>query len=249
MSKRRVAPPTIEIGAESSLPRFVKRRGKTENEICKRIIQAIFEHRIPPGERLTEEFLAETFEVSRTIVRQAVARLSQDGIFVKLPNIGTTVASPTNQQTKDMLCVRRMVEPEIVKSLAGSVTMAGLNQLREHLRAELQARKNNQRGTLLRLTGEFHLLLAELSRNDVLVQLMTRLQVLTCLAVFVRAKDEEACLPDEHSRITEAIAKRDGETAAMEMIRHLDHVEKDLELDRVEENSSLLRTMVWLRGR
>lgn len=231
------------------LPRFEKLRGKTETEICKRIIQAIFEQRIPPGERLTEELLAEAFDVSRTIVRQAVARLSQDGILVKMPNVGSTVASPTNKETKDILAVRRMVEPEIVRGLSRSLTAEGLSQLRKHLRAESEARKNNQRGTLVRLVGEFHLLLAELAGNQVLVQLITRLQALTCLAIFLRAKEEQACPPDEHSRITDAIARGDGETAALEMVHHLNHVEKDLKLDQDEESSGLSKTMAWMRGR
>ncbi|RWD98757.1 GntR family transcriptional regulator [Mesorhizobium sp.] len=230
------------------LPRFEKAHGKTEAEICRRIIHAIFEHRLPPGERLTEELLAETFNVSRTIVRQAMARLSQDGILVKLPNVGSTVASPSRKETRDILTVRRMVEPEIVRTLAGSITEAGLAQLHEHLAAEAEARKNDARGTLVRLVGEFHLRLAELTGNYVLIQLVTRLQTLTCLAILLHAKEEDACPPGEHGRITDAIARGDGETAAIEMFRHLKHVEMDLKLDGDDKASNFSETMAWLRG-
>ncbi|MFC3725691.1 GntR family transcriptional regulator [Neoaquamicrobium sediminum] len=230
------------------LPRFEKLHGKTEAEICRRIIHAIFEQRIPPGERLTEERLAETFNVSRTIVRQAMARLSQDGILVKMPNVGSTVASPTRKETRDILAVRRMVEPEIVRTLAVSVSEAGLAELHEHLEAETAARKNDARGTFVRLAGEFHLRLAELTGNHVLVQLMTRLQTLTCLAILLHAKGEQACPPGEHGQITDAIARQDGETAAREMLHHLKHVEMDLRLDGEERTSSFSETMAWLRG-
>ena len=230
------------------LPRFEKAHGKTEAEICRRIIHAIFEQRIPPGERLTEELLADTFDVSRTVVRQAMARLSQDGILVKMPNVGSTVASPSRKETRDILTARRIVEPEIVKMLAASMTETGLAQLREHLAAETEARNNEARGTFVRLAGEFHLRLAELTGNHVLVQLMTRLQTLTCLAILLHAKEEEACPPGEHAKITDAIARGDGDTAAREMIHHLRHVELDLKLDGEEQASSFSETMAWLRG-
>ena len=58
-------------------------RGQSEQLIRRRLLQAIFEQRMPPGARLTEESLAETFDVSRTVIRQVIARLAQDGILVK----------------------------------------------------------------------------------------------------------------------------------------------------------------------
>ena len=230
------------------LPRFEKLHGKTEAEIYKRIIHAIFEQRIHPGERLTEERLAETFNVSRTIVRLAMARLSQDGILVKMPNVGSTVASPSRKETRDILAVRRMVEPEIVRTLATSDTEIDLDQLREHLAAEAEARGNGDQGTFVRLAGEFHLILAVLTGNHALIQLITRLQTLTCLAILLHAKEEEACPPGEHAKITDAIARRDGETAALEMISHLKHVEMDLKLDGEDRVSNFSETMAWLRG-
>lgn len=231
-----------------TLPRFEKLHGKSEAEIYKRIIHAIFEQRIPPGERLTELLLADTFSVSRTVVRQAMVRLSQDGILVKLPNVGTTVASPTPKETRDILAVRKMVEPEIVRGLAATLTRNGLSRLQKHLAEETAAREDHARGTLVRLVGEFHLLLAELSGNLMVAQLMTRLQTLTCLAILLHARDDKACPPDEHSRITKAIARGDGDTAAREMLKHLDHVEKDLNLDEDDTRSSLSNTLEWLRG-
>ncbi|RUZ77860.1 GntR family transcriptional regulator [Mesorhizobium sp. M7A.F.Ca.US.006.01.1.1] len=233
---------------EPSLPRFQKAHGKSEAEIRRRILQAIFEMRLPPGERLTEEQLAETFDVSRTVVRQAIARLSQDGILVKIPNIGTTVAAPTRKETRDILAVRKMVEPAIVRILSAAPVGGGLERIHAHLARETTARAKGDRGTLVRLTGEFHLLLAEVAANDVLTRLMTSLQTLTCLAILLYAEQNEACPPDEHSRIVEAIAGGDGERAATEMLQHLQHVEFDLHLDRAEPGSPLSDTIAWLRG-
>lgn len=229
---------------DNTLPRFKKSHGKSEAEIRRRIVQAVFEQRMRPGERITEEQLAAAFDVSRTVVRQAMARLAQDGILEKLPNVGSTVASPSRKQTRDILSIRKMVEPEIVRALAASVSEKGLAKLRAHLAEEVDARNRGDRGTLVRLTGEFHLLLAELEGNELLTRLMTGLQALTCLAILLHAEREDGCPPDEHSTIVAAIAAGDGEAAAGEMLRHLRHVEKDLHLDRPEPKS----TLAWLRG-
>lgn len=234
--------------ADGKLPLLEKSRGRTEAEIRRRILQAIFEQRLPAGESITEEQLAATFDVSRTVVRQAVARLAQDGILVKSPNKGTTVASPSRKEARDILFVRRLVEPEIVRVLASAPHKFGLVELRKHIAEENEARLAGQRGTLVRLTGEFHLLLAELSGNQVLRRLMTQLQTLTCLAVLLYAEHDDACPRDEHLRIVDAIAAGDGAAAAQEMLRHLTHVEKDLKLDRMTPESSFDDAMGWLRG-
>ncbi|WP_164778525.1 GntR family transcriptional regulator [Mesorhizobium sp. M7A.F.Ca.US.006.01.1.1] len=227
-----------------TLPRFEKSHGKSEAEIRRRILKAVFEQRMRPGERLTEEQLATAFDVSRTVVRQAMARLAQDGILEKLPNVGSTVASPSRKQTRDILAIRKMVEPEIVRSLAAAPSGPAVARLRAHLLQEFDARKRGDRGTLVRLTGEFHLLLAELAGNELLTHLMTGLQALTCLAILLHAEREDACPPDEHGTIVAAIEVGDGEAAAAQMLHHLRHVEKDLHLDRPEPESAL----AWLRG-
>lgn len=234
---------------ERTLVRFEKSHGRTEVEIRKRILQAIFEQRLPPGERITEEQLASTFDVSRTVVRQAMARLSQDGILVKSPNIGSTIAAPTRKEARDILAVRRMVEPDIVGILANMPSRQDLvARMDQHLAQEDEARRTRSRGTQVRLAGEFHLLLAEMAGNRILVRLMNQLQALTCLAILLYAGRDEACPPDEHGRIARAIAEGDHATAAREMLSHLHHVEQDMNLERGGDTASFTDSIEWLRG-
>lgn len=234
---------------ERTLVRFEKSHGRTEVEIRKRILQAIFEQRLPPGEKITEEQLATTFDVSRTVVRQAMARLSQDGILVKSPNIGSTIAAPTRKEVRDILAVRRMVEPNIVRILASSPAKQDLiARLDQHLALEDEARRTRSRGAQVRLSGEFHLLLAEMAGNRILVRLMNQLQALTCLAILLYAGRDEACPPDEHSRIARAIADGDHAASAREMLSHLQHVEQDMDLERGVDTAGFMDSIEWLRG-
>jgi DNA-binding GntR family transcriptional regulator len=227
----------------------VKRvHGYTEVEITRKLILAIFEQRLPPGQRITESQLSETFDVSRTVVRQSIARLSEIGVFKKTPNLGCEIASPTRDEARRMLEVREMVEPAVVKGLASNRTPAQLTALHEHIAMESEARLKHDRSTLVRLTGEFHLKLAEMSGNPYIIRLMTELQVLTCLAILVHAEAESGCPRDEHSSIVSAIERADGESAGKDMLHHLKHIASDLRLDRPEPENNLQNAMAWLRG-
>ncbi|TPE49292.1 GntR family transcriptional regulator [Amaricoccus solimangrovi] len=223
-----------------------RRRGYAEREITRRLIHAIFEQRLPPGARITEEQLAETFGVSRTVVRQSMNRLSEMGVFRKTPNQGCTIAAPTRHEARKMLAVRDMIEPPMARLVAESWKADELDLLRDHLGREEAARRAGDRSTLVRLTGEFHLKLAEMTGNPFLVRIITELQVLTCLAILVHAESETGCPRDEHGVIVDAIERRDGAAAAAEMARHLDHIVEELQLDRRDPERNLEKAFRWL---
>ena len=223
-----------------------QKRGFAEREVTRRLIQAIFEQRLPPGARITEEQLAEAFNVSRTVVRQSMNRLSEMGLFKKTPNQGCTIAAPTRQEARMMLEVRALIEPAIAQRATSSASRRTSNSC-----ARISGRKRRRvsrriGSTLVRLTGEFHLLIAEMTGNPYLVRIMTELQVLTCLAILVHAESETGCPRDEHSVIVAAIAQRDGNLAAAEMTNHLRHIANELQLDRKGPERSLERAFRWL---
>ena len=88
------------------------------------IYAAVIDHRLPPGARLREEELAQTFAVSRTLVRQALHRLAQDGVVLLRPNRGAQVPEPTRAEGAHVFDARRVVECEVVRRLAGALEKA-----------------------------------------------------------------------------------------------------------------------------
>lgn len=224
----------------------LRRHGYTESEITRRLIEAIFEQRLPPGERITESQLAEIFGVSRTVVRLSMSKLSEIGVFKKTPNLGYTIASPSRAEARMMLDVRKMIEPEVVRMVARSRSENDMARLLDHIRSENTARELGDRSTLVRLSGEFHLKLAEISGNIYLVHILTQLQVLTCLAILVHAESETGCPRDEHSSMVQAIADGDGDRAAAEMNHHLKHIAEELQLGVERPEPSLESAFRWL---
>lgn len=217
---------TRSLDAESSA-------GASVEEISDKILGAVWEHRLPPGTKLVEEKLAAVFGVSRTKIRLALARLSHDGILTIEPNRGTFVASPTVEQARQVFDARRLIEPALVRALCSTgVRREQLQRLRKNIAMEADARSRNDRRATIRLSGEFHVLLAGLSQNAYATRYMRELCSLTCLVIALYdAPGTPACPHHEHVTIVDALEARDADTACTLMLEHLDHVENTLRLE------------------
>jgi DNA-binding GntR family transcriptional regulator len=198
---------------------------------------AIFEHRLPPGTKLGEDRLAGIFGVSRARIRQVLPRLARDGVVHLEPNRGAFVAKPTVQQARDVFEARRVVEPAIVQWLLKKPNRRALvTRLRQHVNAERHARDANDVRAIVRMSGEFHILLAEMAGNALLARTMRELATLTCLIIALYDKPSMPhCLGDEHAAIVNALAIGDGKRLSQLMIEHLNHVEEGLELSVSED--------------
>jgi len=246
MSSR--APLKARNGPEAASVRPARRnaspaRGQRENsqdEIYERIYVAILEHRLHPGTKLVEERLAEIFGVGRARIREVLARLAHEQIVELFPQRGAYVAKPTIEQARDVFEARRLIEPAVLRRLVDNLTPEKLAQLRRHQELELDARRRDDKRAVIRLSGEFHSLAAELAGNTALARSMRELSVLTCLMIFLYdAPTATSCRADEHSQIIDAIAERDAVRAGRLMVEHLNHIESSMKLEAPTEEADL----------
>jgi DNA-binding GntR family transcriptional regulator len=205
---------------------------KSVDDIYEKIYVAILEHRLHPGTKLGEEKLADIFGVSRARIREVLARLAHEQIVDLFPQRGAFVAKPTIEQARDVFEARRLIEPAVVRRLVDNLTPEKIQRLRDHVATEAKARQRGDKRAVIRLSGEFHTLLAELAGNSALARSMRELSILTCLTIFLYdAPTAQSCRHDEHEMIIEAMARRDGGRAEKIMLEHLDHIEGSLSLD------------------
>jgi DNA-binding GntR family transcriptional regulator len=212
----------------------------SKDDIHARIYKAIVEHRLQPGTKLTEERIAELFAVSRTQVRGVLQRLAVEQLVTLVPNRGAFVATPSVAQAHDVLDVRRTLEPGVVRRLIERIAAGegrdAVKQLRTLVRREQQAHASGDRRAAVRLSGEFHVLLAELSGSSIYHRMMRELTPLTCLAILTfEAPTAAACPNDEHTRLIDAIEAGNATKAAALMTDHLHHIENALDLNRRDE--------------
>ncbi|OWY26921.1 GntR family transcriptional regulator [Herbaspirillum robiniae] len=211
-----------------------------DQNVYEAIFNAVMHGRLKPGTRLQEASLCEQFGVSRTVVRQALRRLSELRIVDVVPNKGAAVATPGPKETRDVFAARRAIEGAIVREVARHIDHGDLARLRQRLQAEHAALHEGDHPRWVALAGGFHLALAELSGNQVLERMLTELMTRCSLIVALyEVPGEASCEHDEHARLVDLLALRDGNGAAAEMERHLLALEARLRLP--EEKSDALR--------
>jgi DNA-binding GntR family transcriptional regulator len=195
------------------------------------IYAAVMDHRLAPATRLREEELAQTFEVSRTSVRQALHRLAQDGVVLLRPNRGAQVPEPTRQDGEHVFDARRVVECEVARRLAGKLDKAQLAELRRLVETESRAHGAGDRSEAIRLSGEFHRRLAQMSGNPIFVRMLEELLPTTSLLMALyKAPGEPMCVAHSHLQLLGVLGDGSGGAAATEMRRHLNEIERSLDV-------------------
>ena len=197
------------------------------------LTRAIVEHRLQPGAKLTEQTLAGHFDVSRTLVRQALFQLSQRRLVTLEPARGAFVASPSAEEARQVFAVRRMLEVELTRAFVAAATPAHIDALRDHIAREQAAVQRQDVEGRTELLGDFHVLMAELLGNhvlaDVLQDLLARCAIATLMYQSSHAAHDSSA---EHAALVECFAAGNVTRAVKLMREHLDHVEAGLKLDQ-----------------
>lgn len=201
----------------------------TEDLIYDTIAKALLAGRLAPGAQLVEVRLAEIFGVSRERIRKVLHRLGHARLLELIPNRGAFVASPTLDQAREIYEARRIVEGGIVGRLAGRLTAAQATALRAHAKLEEAALKRGDRALSIRLSGEFHTLLAACVASPfVLRQLQELVSRTSMLVAFFEPAASSECACEEHEEILAALLKADPARAMKAMHTHLSLIETRL---------------------
>ncbi len=198
----------------------------TTSFIVESLTRAIVEHHLQPGAKLVEQKLADQYGVSRTLVRQAMYRLSQNRLIKIEPARGAFVAAPSAAEAKQVFEVRRMLEAGMVRAFVANAKAADIKVLQTHIAQEKQAVQGGDVPVRTELLGNFHVRMAQLMRNDVLAQLLSDLISRSALITLMyQTSSAAAHSHEEHEQILKAIKARNADKAIELMDAHLRHVE------------------------
>jgi DNA-binding GntR family transcriptional regulator len=195
------------------------------------VVEAVSDRRLPAGTKLGEEELARLFETSRTTIRQALQHLGFLGLVRLEPKRGAYIAQPSPSYAADLYAARRAIEAETVAEATRYCTARDIRRLRQHIEVQQNAASAGDRRELVRLRGEFHLVLAEVSGNEVLTGLLA--QLLPRCALIRALYDPEPLIArpiDEHVELVDLMAKGDVEAAVALVRQHLEINERRLQL-------------------
>ncbi|MCP1443346.1 DNA-binding GntR family transcriptional regulator [Pseudomonas sp. GGS8] len=196
------------------------------DDLYSRIFDAILEQRINADSRFTEDSLAQMFGARRSDIRNVLTQLSHQQIIILRTNHRPRVAEPDVEQTRQTLHARRLTEITLVKLACQQPRPKKLKRLRALIESE---RLCKERGPAIRLSGEFHLQLAEMAGNAPLVHFLGSLVPLTSLATaHFNAWVEGYCVWQVHEGILAAVECGDARRAETLLTRHLDYMEETL---------------------
>ena len=189
--------------------------------IADSITTAIVERRLMPGTKLAEQKIADIFQVSRTLVRQALMQLSRDRLITLEPARGARVAEPSLDEARQVFEARNMLEAAMIRRAASGLSEAQIAELREHLKAESEAVKRTDVPGRTRLLADFHVVIARMLGNEVLAGMLGDL-VSRCslIALMYQSAHSAAHSYDEHVAIVDALARRDARGAVRLMEQH-----------------------------
>ncbi len=222
-------PKPADLNAAATQPKngkpgqVTKAATRTE-KVHEALRQAIIEQQLSPGARLPEDMIGDTFGTSRTIAREALLRLSVEGLVDLLPNRGAFVANPSLDEGRDVFVVRRGLERMVVLQLGGQLSPAHITELRRMLEQEELAGARDE-CEAIRLAGEFHLRLAEMTGNKLLIRYLTETVSRCSLVMTIYGRPHSVdCGIDEHRQIIEALIAGDKARAAEMMEHHIEQV-------------------------
>ena len=143
----------------------ISERRKKENnrEYAYRVLRDnIMTMQLLPGETLNEAELAEIFHVSRTPVHEAVIMLKEEMLVEVYPQSGSKVSYININTLKEGYFMRSVLEPEILMTLAGSLSQDYVEKIKENLDLQkkvLEEKNEDSIDAFFKLDNKFHQLI------------------------------------------------------------------------------------------
>ena len=211
----------------------------TENDIYARMVATILDHRLPPGTKLGEDRLASAFGVSRTRIRPVLVRLANEQVITLTPNRGATVAQPTEQESREVFQVRRLIEPPLIACFMEKANPSDFDVLTQCIVQEEEARFRGDYHRAIRLAGDFHLHIANASQHQTMGRMLRELVSRTSLILMAygvshlrSASRAGGCDCHEHRALLDAIRLRLADEASRLMHTHLVGLEAQLQFNQ-----------------
>ena len=193
----------------------------------KAILEGIFDGSYPAGQKLGEVELAERLSISRTPVREALKRLSSEGLIEALPNRGSRVRSWSVDQFVEIFELRALLEGRAANFAALHRTPEDCDSLYDLCeRMEIAAENPDQvaaADNVATLNREFHARIMKMSDSILLGELTKSITLFALSVQTFRNYDHKRLKQSlqQHRELTDAIRAGDRNWAEAVMRAHI----------------------------
>ena len=177
-----------------------------------------------PGQPVNEIEIAERLGVSRTPVREAVKRLSDEGLIDVYAQTGTFVAEISRKALEEAYVIRTALELESVRRAATKVTDAHAEALEDIIELHQTAIRRQRYADAIRLDDQFHRYIAGVNDFSMLWRTVdiSKAQMDRGRYLAIPHPGWGDITIAQHRQIRAALQKHDVEAAADAMREHLD---------------------------
>lgn len=193
---------------------------KRELAVAK-VKDAILLGRYRPGQALRQVQLMADLDLGATPAREAVLELVAKGLLVHESHRGMRVAGLDAARVRHVYNVRALLESEAARLAAGAATDAAIDRARRALLAMKSALAGNDLKKLSAADGRFHQALGEDAGNPVLLGLIEQMREQFPRYMLWRSPGRVRQSIEEHERILERFALRDGAGTAGGVRQHI----------------------------
>ena len=182
------------------------------DQVYRSLLDAISSGALPPGERITQEDIAQRLAVTRQPVLQALRLLKKDGLVLDAPGRGVLVAPLDADWMAKVYQVRGALDV-----LAARLAAAQHSQIDPGLIARgRQAAAGRSVEAMMDADMAFHQAIYAASGNELIAQSADQhwRHLRRAMGAVLQAEPQRDSLWDEHAAIAEAIAAGDADRAA-----------------------------------
>ncbi|MGA9335873.1 MAG: GntR family transcriptional regulator [Rudaea sp.] len=167
-------------------------RDNISDKVADAVRNMIVDGTLPAGVRINEAHLSQSLSVSRTPLREALNRLSQEGTLVSTPRIGYSVRPLTQEEFEQIYDIRPLLDPEALR-LAGLPSAKKMERLRA---LNHRIGRASRADDVIALDDEWHVELISACPNKVLLEMIDQISR--------RTRRYEIALMREHRNVSNA---------------------------------------------
>ena len=200
-----------------------KQKMPTSQRIANTIMREISAGQLEPGQRLDEVSLAERFDVSRTPVREALSRLTAQGIVVPGEKRGSFVAEYTREELGQIFEAMHEIETACARIVSQRLNLLNKSLIINAQAGCVSAAEAGDRDAYLRANEAFHLAIYEATGNSYMAEIAQEFRRRTgpFRAKRFQSKEDLIASAESHQALIDDIFSEDSATASKSMRDHM----------------------------
>lgn len=202
-----------------------KQRGQGAARVYNKVREDILRLNLAPGDLLDESHISREFKLSRSPIREAMVRLSSEGLLKTLPNKSTIVAPLNIEEFSSYIDALDLVQRITTRLAARLRTSEQLATIKRQQTAFSKAVAAHDALAMIERNRDFHVAISSASQNRYLSEFNSRLldEGRRYLRLYFRSLNDTLPpeLNDEHHQIIDAIEQRGEERAEVLAHEHI----------------------------